>query len=65
MNIDTAKANIGERVAYYQQNKVVERGVITGANNRYVYVRYNGQRYSKATAPELLELTNPERTTTE
>lgn len=64
MNIETAKASIGAAVTYHQPNQPVEKGVITGANNRHVFVRYRGDRYSKATAAELLELApTTERTT--
>lgn len=56
MTLEEAGAAIGRTVLYYQQHRAVEEGTITGVNARYVFVRYQGDRYPKATAPELLEL---------
>lgn len=62
MTLDDAKASIGVPVTYYTRHTATERGVITGVGDRYVYVRYGHDKYPKATAPELLELTNERET---
>lgn len=62
MTLDEARASIGAAVFYFSRHTPTERGVITGVNDRYVFVRYRGDRFPKATAPELLELTNERET---
>ncbi len=57
MNIAEARDNEGKRVKYQRPGGPPEYGVITGFSTAYwIYVRYDGNRHSKATAPEDLEL---------
>ena len=49
--IETGQNSIGGRVIYQAR----EKGTITGYNDHYVFVRYDGQSHSKATRREDLE----------
>jgi hypothetical protein len=47
----------GQRVTYAPTGGPVEHGTITGFSTAvYIFVRYDGDRNSKATDPALLEL---------
>lgn len=57
---DAAK-HIGAGVVYsppHEQGKR-EEGVITSANERFVFVRYGADKHSKATHPDNLDLLYP------
>lgn len=57
MNIAEARDNEGKRVRYQPTGGKPEYGVITGFSTlAHVFVRYDGDRQSKATRPEDLEL---------
>lgn len=58
MNLDDARANVGNGVVYKRPDTRLEDGVITSVNDTYVFVRYAGDQTSKATRPEDLELLN-------
>lgn len=47
MTIEEAKHNIGAHVVY--RSGIIKHGVITSANDWYVFVRYTGDSHSKAT----------------
>lgn len=67
MNLETARANIGQRVTRYWENRPRQHGYITGIwpKRGHVYVRFDGKSNPQAVDPILLELeTNPEGTTT-
>lgn len=55
MTLDEARANIGVGVTYRPPGGVIEDGVITSVNARWVFVRYRGDNHSKATHPRDLE----------
>lgn len=57
MTLDEARAHAGEAVAYRAAGEVAEDGVITGVGSVAVFVRYAGDRHSKATDPADLTLT--------
>lgn len=59
MTLDEARAHIGDAVIYHPyapELDPAEEGVITSVNDRYVFVRYGGDKGSKATAAERLTL---------
>lgn len=60
MTLQDAKNNIGRKVIYTPfvecYNKLKEYGVITSANDTYVFVRYSDDVNSKATIACDLEL---------
>lgn len=51
MTIDEARDHVGDGVIYYPCGGPAEDGVITSVNDHYVFVRYTGDRHSKATRP--------------
>ena len=55
MAATTADFAVGDGVVYAPAHGVREDGVVTGVDDRYVFVRYAGDEHSKATRPELLE----------
>jgi hypothetical protein len=61
MTLDEARAHIGEAVAYRVAGELAEDGVITSVGNVAVFVRYEGDRHSKATDPADLTLIAGER----
>jgi hypothetical protein len=56
MTHEEARAHVGDRVRYRPSHGEPEDGEITGINGAYVFVRYDGDRHSKATAARVLEL---------
>jgi hypothetical protein len=56
MTLEQARASIGEHVVYRPRPDMIERGEISGVGALYVFVRYDGEQYGKATPPEWLEL---------
>jgi hypothetical protein len=56
MTLDEARANIGAAVVYSAHPDRREDGTITSVNEQYVFVRYLGDKHSKATMPEDLAL---------
>lgn len=56
MTHDEAREHIGQRVAYRVAGDLAEDGVIDSVGTRFVYVRYDGDRYPKATDPADLTL---------
>jgi len=56
MTIEEAKNSIGRRVQYIPfkgcDPSLIEQGTITSTNDKYVFVRYDGDVNSKATRPE-------------
>lgn len=56
MTLDEAREHIGRRVAYTAAGELTEDGVITSVGNVAVFVRYDGDRHSKATDPADLTL---------
>lgn len=57
MTLDEARDHIGAGVIYEPYpGAPKEDGAITSVNDTFVFVRYVGDRASKATAPELLTL---------
>lgn len=62
MKLEDAKNNIGNRVKYIPiswedvGNAPIEYGIITGYNDKYIFVRYASDVSSKATSPEDLSL---------
>lgn len=56
MTIEECRANIGAAVVYAPSSGRREDGVITDVTRMYVFVRYDGDRHSKATAPGQLTL---------
>lgn len=53
--------DVGRRVRYYSRNPNVppEDGVITSMNNKYVFVRFDGDKHSKACLRIDLEYIEP------
>ncbi len=49
MTLDECRRAVGSGVVYVPSR---EDGVITGVSTQYVFVRYSGDRHSKATLPE-------------
>jgi hypothetical protein len=49
MTTEEARSNVGRRVVYRPHPGGEEVGTITGANDRYVFVRYQGDSQAKAT----------------
>lgn len=59
MTLMEAREAEGQRVTYAPTGGPVEHGTITGFSTAvYIFVRYDGDRNSKATDPGLLELEN-------
>jgi hypothetical protein len=56
MTLDEGRRNIGSKVIYLSGHTPAEEGVITGVNDRYVFVRYGSQVTSAATPPSQLRL---------
>lgn len=58
MTLEEAAAHIGHNVTYTPLDNPghAENGTITAVTTRYVFVRYVGDRYSKATAADRLKL---------
>jgi hypothetical protein len=56
MTLDEARAHIGATVAYRSAGALAENGAITSVGNVAVFVRYEGDRYPKATDPADLTL---------
>lgn len=52
---EEAARNIGREVRYTPYRGKVEEGVITGAGDRWVFVRFAGDTIAKATAPGALD----------
>ena len=55
ISLETAKKNIGNKVLYYvrgNRDLIPEEGVITSANDMFIFVRYGSDTHSKATNPE-------------
>ena len=56
MTLDDARNNIGRSVVYKPfkgcDKSQYEYGVITGVNERFVFVRYGSEILSKATNPQ-------------
>ena len=60
ITLDIARANVGRGVIYTAYDGAPsEQGVITSANDNYVFVRYDGDQQSKATRPEDLRWMTP------
>lgn len=59
MTLETARKRIGSAVVYRPRPGVVEQGVITSVNDRYVFVRYGAQMTSQATSPSDIEPLTP------
>lgn len=55
ITLGDARANIGRGVVYRPTHDKVEQGVITEVGQVFVFVRYDGDQYSKATPPGSLE----------
>jgi len=56
MTLDEARERIGSGVVYQSRpGAPLEDGEITSVNDTYVFVRYTGDRTSKATSPGALE----------
>lgn len=53
--INPTKEDIGKSVVYIVALRKYEYGIITSFNNQYVFVKYTGDNYSKATRREDLE----------
>lgn len=51
MTLDEAKNGTGRAVIYKSECCEDEYGVITGVNNKFVFVRYSTDYNSKATSP--------------
>lgn len=47
-----AKNSIGRKVVFDRTGLPLEEGVITSANDRFVFVRYGTDIHSKATDPD-------------
>lgn len=60
MTLDEAREHVGAGVVYLPPGRPREDGVITSVNDRYVFVRYDGDKGSKATTPTDLILLAPE-----
>lgn len=57
MTLGEARQNIGAAVVYtVPHSEKFEDGVITSANDRFVFVRYTGDTHAKATHPANLAL---------
>lgn len=57
MTLEEARQHIGAAVMFRGgASSEDEPGIITGVNNRYIFVRYGRDEYGKATRPENLEL---------
>lgn len=58
MTLEAAAAAIGHTVTYTPLDDPhrAETGEIVAVSSRYVFVRYGGDRHSKATTPDRLEL---------
>jgi hypothetical protein len=61
VTIDEARASIGKQVAYSDYGRLCycepeEVGEITSVNRAFAFVRFSGQRMSKACRPETLTL---------
>lgn len=54
MTITEARDHEGERVIYDSGHGTVEAGEICRCNDFFVFVRYDGEEWPKATAPEQL-----------
>jgi len=59
MTLDEARARIGDGVVYARPYGAREDGVITKVGSLYVFVRYGGDAYSKATAAADLTFLSP------
>lgn len=55
MTLDEARELIGHGVVYRPHNGAAEDGVITDVQGQYVFVRYRGDEWAKATSPGDLE----------
>lgn len=56
MTLDECRAATGERVIFDAESAWPKHGVIDHVNGRYVFVRYSGDRITKATVPTDLRL---------
>lgn len=55
MTLDEARALIGNAVVYWPNRDLPpEQGIVTSVNDQYVFVRYDGDNASKATAAPML-----------
>lgn len=60
MTLDEAREHLDDGVVYLPPGGRREDGVITSVNERYVFVRYDGDTTSKATHPtDLVLLSEP------
>jgi len=56
MTLKEARDSVGRCVAYTTSHGATELGRITSVGTKFVFVRYEGDIHSKATAPENLSL---------
>jgi hypothetical protein len=56
MTLTEARERIGEEVIYRAHGAIAEDGTISSVGERFVFVRYAGDRHSKATDPAALTL---------
>jgi hypothetical protein len=56
--IDPTEKDVGRRVVYTSNHGVKEHGVITSVRVLSIFVRYDGETQSKATAPADMEWEN-------
>lgn len=64
MTLDEARTNTGRSVVYQPPGQGIEtqeEGVIMAVFARYVFVKYRGDLHAKATAPDLLTFSHPDR----
>lgn len=50
------RQRIGARVVYTAPHGACEHGTVTSVGTSYVFVRYDGDQHSKATAAHMIEL---------
>lgn len=62
--INPRKEDIGRRVKYYGKHGPTESGSITSFNDEWVFVRYDGFHWSRATKRRNLFWTNDEKNPT-
>lgn len=65
MTLDEARQHIGAGVVYDPGYGPKEDGVISSVGEQYVFVRYKGDFFGKATEPARLTLLSPPSASTE